>query len=365
MDCPGGSGRLAYCVLKNKKNEVSTSTEFAKKRARHAGLRHVTDSSPGIRRIRHGHGFSYIGISGKAVSNRSVLSRIRSLVIPPAWTDVWICPKANGHLQVTGHDERGRKQSKYHPRWREVRDEDKYGHLVEFAECLPKIRQTTRRHLGLAGMPREKVMAAVVVLLEKTCIRVGNDRYAHDNGHYGLTTIENKHVKVNGNSMHFKFIAKSGKPRDVSISDPRLAKIVSKSQYLPGQQLFGYVDDDGRVHDVKSEHVNDYLREITNQEITAKDFRTWTGTVLAARALERFGKCESSAQAKKNIVRAVTEVAEQLGNTRAVCRKCYIHPAILDGYSSGKIIQTTSSRPQRKDSLRNEEAAVVRLLRDG
>lgn len=333
----------------------------SRKSADQAGLRYVSDASPGLHRITRGKGFAYVDARDKPVTNPAILTRIHSLVIPPAWTDVWICPSPNGHLQATGRDARGRKQSRYHPKWREVRDHDKYNHLIEFAHSLPVIRRMVRRQLRLPHMPREKVLAAIVMLLEQTCFRIGNDRYAKDNDHFGLTTFRDKHVRVNGSTMRFQFVGKSGKARDCSISDKALADIVGKCQDLPGQELFAYRDEDGKVCDIKSDHVNDYLEQIAGADVTAKDFRTWIGTVLAARALKELGAFTSKRQAEKSIVSAVDQVAEQLGNTRAVCRKCYIHPAIFDTYFAGKFA-ASSPRFRSIKGLNKEESGVLAML---
>lgn len=343
-----------------------TSPAEAKRSARHAGLQYVTDQLPGIKRVRWGKHFEYVSARGMPVHDDRTLRRIASLVIPPAWEDVWICASPNGHLQATGRDARGRKQAKYHPGFRAVRDEAKYGRVLSFAAALPKIRRTIRRHLALRGMPREKVLAAIVSLLEKTLIRIGNDQYAKKNNSFGLTTIHNKHAKVNGSKITFRFLGKSGVMHEVDLESPKLAKVVRKCQDLPGQELFGYVDDDGKHRDVKSQDVNAYLQEISGQPFTAKDFRTWAGTVLAAQALKEFEQFDSQTQAKKNVVRAIENVAERLGNTKAVCRKCYVHPVILDSYLDGTLVEQLEVRAERElksvSKLPAEEAAVVALL---
>jgi DNA topoisomerase-1 len=295
------------------------------------------------------------------------LTRIRSLAIPPAWTEVWICPDANGHVQATGRDARGRKQPRYHPRWRETRDQTKFERMIDFARALPRIRRITGRHLRLRGLPREKVLAAVVQLLEKTLIRVGNEEYKRTNGHYGLTTLKDQHVRVRGAEARFRFRGKSGVQRCVDLHHPRLARVIRQCQDLPGQELFQYVDDDGTVRDVGSADVNAYLREISGRDFTAKEFRTWAGTVLAAQAMRGLKGIESAAQAKRNIVRAVESVAQRLGNTKAVCRKCYIHPAVLDAYLDRQMVDTvsaTADRALRRGQLRADEAAVLALLQE-
>lgn len=338
-----------------------------KQSAKAAGLRYVSDRQPGIRRIAHGNGFRYVKPSGSAVRDKKTLLRIRSLVIPPAWTDVWICPLENGHLQATGLDARRRKQYRYHPRWREVRDENKYAHLIAFAQALPKIRRRVDKDLARRGLPREKVLAAVVKLLETTLIRVGNDEYARDNNSFGLTTMRNRHADVNGTQVRFEFHGKSGKKHEIDIRDPRLSAVVRKCQDLPGQELFEYVGAQGESRDVGSDDVNQYLRQISGQDFTAKDFRTWAGTALAAQALQEFEDFDSQAAARRNITQAIEQVATRLGNTKAVCRKCYIHPAVIDAYMDRSLVETLKARTEQElrrslKSLTPEEAAVLALL---
>jgi len=335
--------------------------------AKAAGLRYVNDAMPGIRRKRVGKHFSYIGLDGKPIRDPDELKRIRSLGIPPAYTDVWICPIPNGHIQATGRDAKGRKQYRYHPRWHEVRDETKYGRMMAFGQALPLIRERTERDLALSGMPREKVLATVVRLLETTLIRVGNDEYARTNKSFGLTTMRDRHVDISGSTVRFAFRGKSGKKHTISVKDRRLARIVKQSRDLPGYELFQYLDDEGQRRDVTSDDVNAYLREITGQEFTAKDFRTWAGTVLAALALQAFDPFEKDSEAKKNIVRAIEHVAERLGNTPSICRKCYVHPAVLDAYLEGTVIETLEQRIEQEiedtsHHLRPEEHAVMQLL---
>jgi DNA topoisomerase-1 len=335
--------------------------------AKTAGLRYVTDSAPGITRKRSGRGFKYLDPDRKPLRDVETLDRIRSLVIPPAWTDVWICPWANGHLQSTGKDARGRKQYRYHPKWREVRDETKYERVVSFAQALPRIRKRVAKDLAKRGLPRERVMAAIVRLLETTLIRVGNDEYVRQNDSFGLTTMRDKHVAVNGSQIHFNFVGKGGKAHEIGLRDRRLAKIVANCQDLPGQELFQYRDDDGQVRDVGSSDVNEYIRAISGREFTAKDFRTWAGTALAAQALREFEDFDSQAAAKRNITRAIERVAERLGNTKTVCRKCYVHPAVIDAYLDRSLVETLKARTERElreslSSLSPEEAAVLALL---
>ena len=336
--------------------------------AKAAGLRYVTDTGPGIRRKRAGKSFSYVGVDGRPIRDPDELGRIKSLAIPPAWTDVWICPSPRGHVQATGRDAKGRKQYRYHPKWREVRDETKYERMIAFAQALPRMRERVDEHLGLPGLPREKVLATVVRLLETTLIRVGNEEYARQNRSFGLTTMRNRHVDVSGSTVRFHFRGKSGKEHDVGVNDRRLARILRRCQELPGHELFQYVDDDGQRQTVDSDDVNEYIREISGQDFTAKDFRTWAGTVLAARALEEFEAFDSEAQAKKNVVRAIEAVAERLGNTPTICRKCYVHPAVLDTYLDGALAETLKERVEQEltealSTLPAEEAAVLALLR--
>jgi DNA topoisomerase-1 len=336
--------------------------------AAEAGLRYVTDTAPGIRRLRSGKGFRYEDANGKAVRDQDTLERIRSLAVPPAWTDVWICPSPRGHLQATGRDARGRKQYRYHKRWRAQRDEVKYGRMLAFGKALPAIRQRVEEDLSRPGLPRERVLAAVVRLLEKTRIRVGNEEYARENRSFGLTTLRDRHADIGSTRIRFRFRAKAGKVRDVEVSDARLARIVRRCQDLPGQELFQYVDDEGEPRSIASQDVNDYLREITGQDFTAKDFRTWAGTVLAAWALKEFEGVDSQAQAKRNVVRAVERVAEELGNTPAVSRSSYVHPHVINAYLDGNVVREARRTADKAlseaiDELRPEEAAVMALLR--
>ena len=334
--------------------------------AKAAGLRYTTDRRPGIRRIRRGRAFTYLDADGKRVRAAAELARIRALVIPPAWIDVWICPDPRGHLQATGRDARGRKQYRYHPKWRVVRDETKYDRVIGFAKALPVIRRTTSGHLRRQGLPREKVLATVVQLLEKTLIRVGNGEYARSNRSYGLTTMRDGHVEVKGPRLRFSFRGKSGVEHEIDLTDRRLARIVKQCRDLPGYELFQYVDENGERQTVGSEEVNAYLKDITGQDLTSKDFRTWAGTVLAAQLLREFEAFTSSAQAKRNILAVVEMVAKRLGNTKAVCRKCYIHPAVFDAYLDGSMLEAIEQRARKVsravDRLTSGEAAVLRLL---
>jgi DNA topoisomerase-1 len=335
--------------------------------AKAAGLRYVTDAKPGFTRELRGKSFVHRDLEGRAIRDRVILGRIKSLAIPPAWTEVWICPQAEGHLQATGRDARGRKQYRYHPRWRAIRDETKYDRMMAFAAALPTIRKRTDADLALDGLPREKVLAAVVRLLETTLIRVGNEEYARENQSFGLTTMRDRHVKVSRKSVRFEFKGKSGVKHAIDLADPRLARVVGNCRDLPGQELFQYLDENDQPRTIDSADVNTYLREATGQEFTAKDFRTWAGTVLASLALREFESFDSKTQARKNILRAIEKVAERLGNTPSVCRKCYVHPEVIEAYLDGSMLQTLQKRAedQLKDGLtklRPEEAAVVALL---
>lgn len=314
---------------------MSTATPRAE--ARRSGLRHSSDDRPGIRRRRAGRGFSYRTPDGRHLTDAATLGRIRALAIPPAWTDVWICPDPNGHLQATGRDARGRKQYRYHPRWRRRRDADKFARMAAFARALPRIRRACDHDLARPGLPREKVVAAVVRLLELTLIRVGNDEYARLNRSFGLTTLRDRHATVQGSAVRFRFRGKSGRTHEVDIRDPRLASLVRRCQELPGQELFQYVDADGGVHDITSTDVNDYLRAVSGDDFTAKDFRTWAGTVLAYRALRSLDPADGEGGRRHDVVRAMEQTAEQLGNTPTVARSSYVHPAVIEAYLDGRL----------------------------
>jgi DNA topoisomerase-1 len=348
--------------------EGSGPIEAATQAARQNGLRYVSDSAPGYRRLGDSEkGFHYNDPDGKPEKDAAVLARIKSLVIPPAWRDVWICRWPNGHIQVTGRDARNRKQYRYHPRWRSVRDEAKYDRMISFGKCLPALRQEVDRALSLPGLPREKILAAVVHLLEATLMRIGNDEYARTNKSFGLTTLRNRHVRIDGSEVAFHFRGKSGIMHAIKLQDPRMARIIRRMRDLPGQDLFQYVDDDGAQHAIGSEDVNEYLRSLTGEDYTAKDFRTWAGTMLAAMALHEFQKFDSAAQAKKNIVQAIEEVAGKLGNTPTICRKCYVHPAIIESYLDGTMLTALQKKAKQKlvddiHTLTPEEAAVLALL---
>ena len=337
--------------------------------ARLAGLRYSSDDRPGITRRRSGSGFSYRHPTGRLVRDRPTLARIRALAIPPAWTDVWICPDANGHIQSTGRDAKGRKQYRYHPGWRSRRDDAKFDRIVAFAGLLPRIRRRCDRDLARRTLSRDKVLAAVVRLLELTLIRVGNDEYARLNRSFGLTTLEGRHVSVEGSTIRFRFRGKSGRRHEVGIRDRRLASVIRRCEELPGQELFQYVDADGATHDVTSDDVNAYLREASGADITTRDFRIWSGTVLAYRALSEFDPPGSEQQAKRNVLEAIRASAEGLGNTVAVARNAYVHPAVLDGYLAGDLPRlrrrSTGDAPGTASGSIDPaaEAALLRLLR--
>jgi len=337
--------------------------------ARAAGLRYVSDARPGFSREPQGDGFVYRTADGELITDERQLERVRKLAIPPAWTEVWICPFPNGHLQASGRDAKGRKQYRYHARWREVRDETKYGRMIAFAEALPDIRRRVEENLALKGLPRRKVVATVVRLLETTFIRIGNTEYVKQNQSFGLTTLRDRHVEIEGSRLRFSFRGKAGKQHTVDVTDRRLASIVKRCQDLPGYELFQYLDEQGERQTVDSADVNEYLREVSGQDFTAKDFRTWAGTVLAALALQEFEAFDSQAQCKKNVVRAVEDVAKQLGNTPAICRKSYVHPAVIDAYQEGLTLKTLQQRTERalarsEVGLKPEEEAVLAFLRE-
>jgi len=317
---------------------VAAQEHLPVRSAQAAGLRYVSDTAPGIRRRRAAKGFRYLDANGKAVRDEATLARIRRLAIPPAWEDVWICTRDDGHLQATGRDARGRKQYRYHPQWREVRDETKYGRMAAFGRALPRIRRRVQRDVALPGLTREKILATCVRLLETTFIRVGNEEYAKENASFGLTTLRTRQVKVNGSKIRFQFRGKSGVEHEIELEDRSMAAIVKRVRELPGQELFQYVDEDGTRRVVDSADVNAYIREAAGGEFTSKDFRTWAGTLLAARALRDAGAFESKANAARNVNEAIASVAKLLGNTKAVCRKCYVHPAVIDAYLEGRLL---------------------------
>ncbi|MGH7765172.1 MAG: DNA topoisomerase IB [Candidatus Dormibacteraceae bacterium] len=331
--------------------------------AQEAGLTYTSDVEPGIRRMRHGKAFVYSDPGGKAVHDPATLDRIRSLAIPPAWEHVWITPRPRGHLQATGRDARGRKQHRYHPRWREVRDENKFGRMIGFAKVLPRIRRRVARDLRRPGLPREKVVATIVKLLETTFARIGNEEYAQQNGSFGLTTLRNRHVKVKGSTLRFMFRGKSGREVEVGVTNQRVARVVKQCEELPGQSLFQYVDANGERSTVTSDDVNQYLREASGGDFTAKDFRTWAATVLATCALRDTAQFKSETEAKRNVIAAIDSVARRLGHTRAICRQSYVHPAVIDTYMSGSLASTLAGVSATAQGLLADELSALALLK--
>jgi len=338
--------------------------------AKAAGLRYVSDSMPGIKRFRKGRGFVYIGVDAQVVLDKAAIKRFKSLVIPPAWKDVWICPFEDGHIQVTARDARGRKQYRYHPDFRKQRDNTKFERLFEFGEVIWKIRERVENDIQLQGLPREKVLATVVWLLERTLIRVGTEELSRENKAYGLTTLKRKHVAVIGDDVRFEFRGKSGIEHAISVTDERIAKIVQRCHDLRGEDLFQFLDDDGKRQGVEAEHVNEYLKEAAGIDVTAKDFRTWAGTMIAAQILRDVGAASSRKDAERNIVEAVDHTASRLGNTRTVCRKYYIHPKLLEAYLAGEILPPTPKRARKIQArkpggkLRKHEEEVLEFLRE-
>jgi DNA topoisomerase I len=345
-------------------HQTTTADTTRKIVARDSLLRYASDQRPGLQRKRHGTAFRYVTPDGKRV-NRADAKRIRELAIPPAWEQVWICPYPNGHLQVTGRDAKGRKQSLYHPQWHAIRKENKFHRLSEFGRALPKIRRRVARDLRLPGLPRDKVVAVVVRLLEQTHIRVGNPEYAHENQSFGLSTMRDRHVEVRGPRLQFRFRGKSGKFHQIDFANKRLARIVKRCQDLPGHDLFQYIDGGGEICNMTSADVNDYLRAIAGEEFSAKDFRTWAGTTLAAKILQHSDGDDNEDPTESGLLKAIDEVAAALGNTRAVCRKYYIHPAIMNAYLAGTLADSLNSQPPRAShtGLSSEEKAVLRLLK--
>lgn len=335
--------------------------------AKAAGLRYVSDATPGIRRKKAGTHFSFVGLDGKPIHDETELQRIRSIGIPPAWTNVWISPNPRGHIQATGRDAKGRKQYRYHVKWREIRDETKYTRMVAFGKALPIIRERVEHDMKLPGLSREKILATLVRLLDTTSIRIGNEEYARENNSFGLTTMRDDHVDVQGSQVEFHFRGKSGKEHVVDVKDRQLAKIIKKCQDLPGHQLFEYYDEEHVLRTISSDDVNEYLQEITGEDFTAKDFRTWAGTVTATCALQDLGAYESQTQAKKHVVRAIEMAAQHLGNTPAICRKSYVHPEVIDAYLNGSLLSALNQGSEKAirdalDGLRPEEIAVLAFL---
>jgi DNA topoisomerase-1 len=333
-----------------------------------AGLRYVSDAMPGIRRRRAGTGFIYIGTDERRISDPELLARIKSLAVPPAWSDVWICPVPHGHIQATGRDARGRKQYRYHPRWRLVRDETKFDRMADFGKALSEVRERVDSELALPGLPREKILATVVCLLDRTFIRVGNSEYARTNHSFGLTTMRGKHVRISGANIQFQFQGKGGKRFSIDLNDARLARIVKRCRDLPGYELFQYLDDLGETQTIDSADVNSYLREVGGSEFSAKDFRTWGGTVLALVELSKSEPSQSAARNRTRILRAIEAVADELGNTPSVCRNCYVHPAIIEAFQEGSLLHALDRRRRLKRTretrrLRREELAVLKVIR--
>jgi DNA topoisomerase-1 len=357
-------------ALEEEKEKIAAPIEIVsdpKEAAEEAGLRYVSDEQSGYTRKRTGDDFEFFDTKGQPITDEARVLRIKRIGIPPAWTDVWICSSANGHLQATGRDARRRKQYRYHEKFREARDSTKYEKMLLFGAALPKIRERVQSDLALQGFPKNKVLAAIIAIMERTFIRVGNDEYAKQNDSYGLTTMRNKHVKVKGTKVVFDFRGKSGVQHQVELADRRLARIVKRAQELPGQELFNYCDENDEVRDITSQDVNAYLREITGEDFTAKDFRTWAGTVLAAVALNAIDPCETKRDMKKNVTTAVKAVAQILGNTPAVCRKCYVHPVVLETYLSGGMIEglkrkTEEAIEAKAQDLQAVELAVMKFL---
>lgn len=353
---------------KKKISEIEVATDPVEV-AEDAGLRYVSDDQPGYTRKTKGDDFEYFDTDDKAIRDEARLLRIRRIAIPPAYKDVWICPSPNGHIQATARDARGRKQYRYHERWREARDENKYDRILVFGQALPKIRRQINKDMGRRDLPRNKVLATVVHLLGRTFIRIGNEEYARENQSFGLTTMRNRHVDVKGARLRFNFKGKSGVKHEIDVNDRRLANIIRKLQDLPGQDIFQYEDEAGEVRNVTSQDVNEYLQEITGEEFTAKDFRTWAGTVLTAMALNAQGPAENEGQAKKNVKDAIAAVAKILGNTPTICRKCYVHPVVLESYLDGDMIEglrqkTEETLSESLEDLRAEEAAVMSFLQE-
>jgi DNA topoisomerase-1 len=330
--------------------------------AHEVGLHYTVDSEPGIRRVHRGRGIVYLNPANRVVRDRATLERIAALRIPPAWTDVWICPSPTGHLQATGRDARGRKQYRYHDLWTTRRDELKYERMIEFATALPRVRRRVARDLKRPGLPREKVLAAIVRLMDRTSIRIGSEEYTRTNNSYGMATLQDRHVKIRGSEIHFRFRGKSGKMHEIGLDDKELAQIVRHCHDLPGQELFQYLDDDGNVCDVSSRDINDYLREISGQDFTAKDFRTWAGTTIAFEVLSLSATATSARAAKRNVLAALDCVAKKLGNTRAICRKSYVHPGLLETYMITGAFEVVQRR-NRSSGLTSVEANVAILFK--
>ena len=360
------TAKVAAKAMAPADHETSDGDE-AREAAVEAGLFYVTDEDPGITRQKSGAGWRFIDPKGQTIKDYWERKRIEKIGVPPAYTDVWISPRANGHIQATGRDAKGRKQYRYHPDWTAARDSAKYERMSEFGAILPGLRKRVASDMRKQGLPREKVLATIVSLLEKTLIRVGNEDYAKDNKSFGLTTLRNRHLDIEGSTLRFDFKGKSGKTWNLDLKDKRVAKVVRSIQDLPGQHLFQYVDEEGKRQPVSSMDVNDYLREATGKDITAKDFRTWAGTVLAAMALREFEAVDGQAAMKRNVKAAIERVASRLGNTPTICRKCYVHPQVLDAYLDGGLLREIKENVETElfegaDQLKPEEAALLGLL---
>lgn len=341
--------------------------QISKKEMAQFALRYVDDSLPGISRKRRGKSFSYYDAKGNLIKDKILIKRIKSIGIPPAYNHVWICPYDNGHIQAIGYDARNRKQYRYHNNWRAIRDQNKFEHIISFGEKLNEIRESVKKDLSKQDLSKEKVLAAVVKLLEVTLIRVGNEQYAKDNKSYGLTTLRSKHVEVQGHKITFEFMGKSKKKWNLQVNDRRIAAVAKRCAEIPGHELFKYVDKTGNKHDITSSHVNDYLHQVAGKEFTAKDFRTWAGTVLAAMALKELA-AEGETATKKHVIQAIEKVAKQLGNTPSICRKCYIHPEIINAYLDGELIDTIQQEIDEKlktnhAHLSEEEIKVLQFLK--
>jgi len=368
---PAPAGSAARCIRARAEALITPRADQHREAAAHAGLSYVTDGLAGIQRKRVGKGWAFYAPDGKRITSAAERKRIKALVIPPAWTEVWICPDPDGHIQATARDARGRKQYRYHPLYRETRDESKFRRMLEFSETLPEIRDRVERDLRARDLTRRQILATVVRLLDKTLIRVGNDEYARDNRSFGLTTMRGRHLEIKGAKLHFTFRGKSGVNHAIAITDRRLARIIQQCQDLPGQELFKYLDATGKRQTISSDDVNAYLREITGRDLTAKDFRTWAGTMLAARELFLLGPAKSQREAERNMIRAIDAVAKRLGNTRATCRKYYVHPGLVRAYLQGLTAPLALAPPPARArrehptaALRREEVAVLQFLQE-
>lgn len=356
---------LAPTTMQNAEHSVTNNSSHQPTTA--GKLRYVHDQQPGFKRQRHGKTFRYLDIDGKPLKDASHIARIKALAIPPAWTDVWICSMPNGHIQATGRDAKRRKQYRYHTQWRELRDGMKYENMISFGTHLPMIRKKVASDLAKPGLSRGKVIATIIFLLEKTMIRIGNDEYAQHNNSYGLTTLRNRHIKVDGADLLFHFLGKSKVEHRISLHDPKLARIVQQIKELPGQELFQYLDSEGLRHKINSADVNEYLQQITGEQYTAKDFRTWAGTLQTTIALANAERFETSSQAKENLALAIKAAAKKLGNTPTICKKCYVHPGIIQAYLNGEFfahIENDHLKPGGSNELAQMERCLLTLLQN-